>query len=52
MSRDYAETAGRPLVFTPVRAHTAELMPDILDGVPADCQDMADRKSLEVLITP
>jgi threonine dehydrogenase-like Zn-dependent dehydrogenase len=57
--------AGGP---APVRAYIAELMPDILngtiepgkvfdattnlDGVPAGYQDMADRKSLKVLIKP
>ncbi|AYN38632.1 IMP dehydrogenase [Streptomyces dangxiongensis] len=57
--------AGGP---APVRAHIEELMPDILDGaidpgkvfdattdldgVPAAYQDMADRKSLKVLIKP
>lgn len=32
------------------RTYIEELMPDILDGVPAAYQDMADRKSLKVLI--
>jgi threonine dehydrogenase-like Zn-dependent dehydrogenase len=57
--------AGGP---APVRAYVEELMPDILDGsiepgkvfdattdldgVPAGYQDMADRTSLKVLITP
>ncbi|MGW1673134.1 zinc-binding dehydrogenase [Streptomyces sp. NPDC002324] len=57
--------AGGP---APVRAYIEELMPDILDGsiepgkvfdattdldgVPAGYQDMADRKSLKVLIKP
>ncbi|WP_078853157.1 helix-turn-helix domain-containing protein [Streptomyces sp. NRRL S-1824] len=57
--------AGGPV---PVRAYIEELMPDILngaiapgkvfdstttlDGVPAGYQDMADRKSLKVLINP
>ncbi|MEU3249162.1 alcohol dehydrogenase catalytic domain-containing protein [Streptomyces sp. NPDC006875] len=57
--------AGGP---SPVRAYIEELMPDILDGtiqpgkvldattdldgVPAGYQDMADRKSLKVLIKP
>jgi threonine dehydrogenase-like Zn-dependent dehydrogenase len=57
--------AGGP---APVRAYIEELMPDILsgaitpgkvfdittdlDGVPAGYQDMADRKSLKVLINP
>jgi threonine dehydrogenase-like Zn-dependent dehydrogenase len=57
--------AGGP---APVRAYMRELMPDILDGsidpgkvfdttidlkgVPAGYEDMADRKSLKVLITP
>jgi threonine dehydrogenase-like Zn-dependent dehydrogenase len=57
--------AGGP---APVRAYIEELMPDILDGtiepgkvfdtttdldgVPAGYQDMADRESLKVLITP
>ncbi|MFG2409548.1 zinc-binding dehydrogenase [Streptomyces brevispora] len=57
--------AGGP---APVRAYIEELMPDILDGtiepgkvfdattgldgVPAGYQDMADRKSLKVLVTP
>jgi threonine dehydrogenase-like Zn-dependent dehydrogenase len=57
--------AGGP---APVRAYIEELMPDILDGtiepgkvldattgldgVPAGYQDMADRKSLKVLIRP
>ncbi|MFE2738698.1 zinc-binding dehydrogenase [Streptomyces sp. NPDC059349] len=51
----------------PVRAYIEELMPDILngtiepgkvfdatnlDGVPAGYQDMADRKSLKVLVNP
>ncbi|WP_329319250.1 MULTISPECIES: zinc-binding dehydrogenase [unclassified Streptomyces] len=57
--------AGGP---SPVRAYIEELMPDILDGtiqpgkvldattdldgVPAGYQDMADRKSLKVLVKP
>jgi threonine dehydrogenase-like Zn-dependent dehydrogenase len=57
--------AGGP---APVRAYIEELMPDILDGsidpgkvfdattdlagVPAGYQDMADRKSLKVLVRP
>ena len=57
--------AGGP---APVRAYIEELMPDILDGtiepgkvfdattdidgVPAGYQDMADRKSLKVLVKP
>jgi threonine dehydrogenase-like Zn-dependent dehydrogenase len=57
--------AGGP---APVRAYMRELMPDILDGsidpgrvfdttidlkgVPAGYEDMADRKSLKVMITP
>jgi threonine dehydrogenase-like Zn-dependent dehydrogenase len=57
--------AGGP---APVRAYIEELMPDILDGtiepgkvfdattdldgVPAGYQDMADRTSLKVLVTP
>ncbi|MFF1568624.1 zinc-binding dehydrogenase [Streptomyces sp. NPDC058293] len=57
--------AGGP---APVRAYIEELMPDILngtiepgkvfdattnlDGVPAGYQDMADRKSLKVLVNP
>ncbi|MFA3835468.1 hypothetical protein [Streptomyces aureus] len=57
--------AGGP---APVRAYIEELMPDILngtiepgkvldattnlDGVPAGYPDMADRKSLKVLVNP
>jgi len=60
-----ARLAGGP---APVRAYIEELMPDILDGtiepgkvfdvttdldgVPAGYQDMADRKSLKVLVQP
>jgi threonine dehydrogenase-like Zn-dependent dehydrogenase len=63
--RQNLRLAGGP---APVRAYIEELMPDILngtiepgkvfdvttdlDGVPAGYQDMADRKSLKVLIKP
>jgi threonine dehydrogenase-like Zn-dependent dehydrogenase len=63
--RQNIRLAGGP---APVRAYIEELMPDILngsiepgkvfdattdlDGVPAGYQDMADRKSLKVLIKP
>jgi threonine dehydrogenase-like Zn-dependent dehydrogenase len=63
--RHNVRLAGGP---APVRAYIEELMPDILDGsiqpgkvfdtttdidgVRAGYQDMADRKSLKVLITP
>ncbi|MFD0310472.1 hypothetical protein [Streptomyces sp. NPDC127119] len=40
--------------MSPARGRSVhrDLDGDILDGVPAGCQDMADRRSLKVLVEP